>query len=87
MIGKVLKKEKNELEVELDNLSLAEILRVYLSNDSGVEFVAWKREHFTKKPILRIVSGTGKSCSKVLADAISNVKKDLEIISKDFSKI
>ena len=50
----ILKDEKEEFEVELDNVTLAEVLRVYLNEDSTVNFVAWKREHPTKNPILKV---------------------------------
>jgi len=39
---KILKDEKEEIEVELENMTLAEILRIYLNKDSNVDFVAWK---------------------------------------------
>ena len=38
---KIIKDEKNAIEVELENITLAEILRVYLNKDSGVSFAAW----------------------------------------------
>ena len=40
-----LKEEKDDIEVKLENVTLAEILRVYLNEDSSVTFAAWKREH------------------------------------------
>lgn len=80
----ILKSDKNELQVELDSLTLVEILRVYLNQDSSVEFAAWKRDHPTHKPILKIVS---KSPKKALKSAISLIVKDLDKVESDFSKM
>ena len=38
---KFLKDEKNEIEVEISDVTLAEILRVYLNKDSEISFAAW----------------------------------------------
>ena len=83
---KVLKSEKNEIEVELENLTIAEILRVYLNKDSDVSFAAWRREHPTKNPVL-LVKTKGKTAKKVIADAVKAVEKDLDNLSTDFKKL
>ncbi len=80
----LLKQEKDSLEIQLDNLTLAEILRVYLNKDSDVKFAAWKREHPTKNPILAV---KGKNPKKAIKDAVSAIVKDLDRIEKDFSKL
>jgi DNA-directed RNA polymerase subunit L len=80
----VLKDEKEELEMELENVTLAELLRIYLNKDSEVEFASWKREHPSKKPILKIKS---KNPKKTLKEAISVILKDLEKVEKDFEKL
>ena len=80
----ILKQEKEAIEVQLDNLTLAEILRVYLNKDSDVKFAAWKREHPTKKPILSVKA---KNPKKAIKDAVSAIVKDLDKIEKDFSKL
>ena len=82
----VLKSSKEEMEVELENLTIAEILRVYLNQDSDVSFVAWKREHPTKKPLLRVVT-KGKTAKKAINDAIQGIEKDLDKIESDFKKL
>lgn len=79
----VLKSSKDEIEMQIENLTIAELLRVYLDKDSSVSFVAWKREHPTEKPILK-VSTKGKSVKKAISDAISAIEKDLDKIEKDF---
>ena len=48
---KILKIDKEEAEIEFENLTMVEILRVYLNKDSAVTFAAWKRNHPTEKPL------------------------------------
>ena len=81
----VLNSSKDEIELEVDNLTLVEILRVYLNKDSSVSFAAWKREHPTKNPIL-LVRTKGKTAKKALNDAISAITKDLDKLETDFKK-
>ncbi len=80
----ILNQDKESIEVQLDNLTLTEILRVYLNKDQAVTFAAWKREHPTKKPILAV---KGKNPKKAIKDAVSAITKDLDKIEKDFSKL
>lgn len=82
----VLKNSKEELELELESLTIAEILRVYLNKDSAVTFTAWKREHPTKKPIL-IVKTKGKTAKKAIDDAVSLITKDLDKLGAEFKKL
>ena len=82
----ILKNNKEELEFELESLTIAEILRVYLNKDSAVTFTAWKREHPTKKPIL-IVKTKGKTAKKAIDDAVSLITKDLDKLGADFNKL
>lgn len=83
---KVLKNEKNELELETDSLTIAEILRVYLNKDSSVTFAAWKREHPTKSPVM-LVKTKGKTAKKAVADAVAEVEKDLAKAEDEFKKL
>ncbi len=85
MVVTVLKGSKNEAEIQLENLTLAELLRVYLNEDSDVVFAAWKRDHPSEKPILKIET-KGKVVKKAINDAISLAKKELIRIEKDFEK-
>lgn len=82
---KILKNEKNELEVELDNQTVAELVRVYLNKDSSVKLGVWKREHYSKPVILKITS-EGKSAKKALQDAIDKIQKDLQKYADEFKK-
>jgi DNA-directed RNA polymerase subunit L len=83
---KIIKNEKEELEVEVDSLTIAEILRTYLNKDSAVTFAAWKREHITKHPIL-LVKTKGKVAKKAIDDAVSAITKDLDKVESDFKKL
>ncbi len=82
----ILKSSKNELEFQIESLTLAELLRVYLNKDSSVNFAAWKREHPTEKPIL-LIKTKGKTAKKALNDAVSAVIKDLDKLESDFKKL
>jgi len=83
---KILKSEKDAVEFEIDSITLAEILRVYLNKDSSVTFAAWKREHPTRNPIMSVKT-KGKAATKAIDDAVSAITKDLDKIEKDFEKI
>jgi|TARA_Y100000034_G_scaffold60046_1_gene73004 DNA-directed RNA polymerase subunit L len=82
----ILKNSKDEIEVELENLTIAEILRVYLNKDSAVTFAAWRREHPTKSPVLA-VKAKGKTAKKAIDDAVKAITKDLDKIESDFKKL
>ncbi|MBI2045637.1 hypothetical protein HYT23_06265 [Candidatus Pacearchaeota archaeon] len=82
----VLKLEKEEAEVELDDLTMAEILRVYLNKDNNVSFAAWKRVHLTEKPILKVKT-KGKTAKKAISDAVSDITKDLDKTLAEFKKM
>ena len=80
----VLKSSKDELEFQVENLTMAELLRVYLNKDSEVTFAAWKRKHPSENPIVNVKT-KGKTSKKAVNDAIALAVKDLEKIEKDFS--
>lgn len=82
---KILKDEKNELEVQIDNQTVAELLRFYLNEDDKVKLGVWKKEHYSKPVILRVESD-GKTAKKALQDAISKAQKDLEKYANEFKK-
>lgn len=83
---KVIKAEKNELEIELNNLTVAELLRNVLWQDSATEFAAWKREHPTKNPHL-VLKTKGKIAKKVLLDTLTSTQKTLSQLTKEFKKV
>lgn len=83
---KILSSLKEEIEIELDNLTIAEILRAYLNQDENVIFAAWKRDHPTKNPIL-LVKTKGKTPKKAIKDAINSITKELDKVENDFKKL
>lgn len=78
----ILNREKNEIDLQLDNVTIAEILRVYLNNQ-GVEFTAWRREHPSKPIVLKVKAG---NAVKTIADAISAIKKDCNALASEIKK-
>lgn len=82
----ILKNEKEEIKLEIENITLAEILKVYLNKDSSVNFAAWRREHPTKNPVLKVKT-KGKTAKKAVNDAISAINKELDKVEADFKKL
>lgn len=83
---KVIKNDGDEMEFSLKSLTLVELLRVYLNKDPSVVFSAWKREHPTEQPIIKVKT-KGKTAKKALINAIDSITKDLVKIEKDFESI
>jgi DNA-directed RNA polymerase subunit L len=81
----IIKDEKNHLVVEMNNQTIAELLRVYMNKDESVEMAVWKKEH-PNKPVVIEVKTKGKVARKVLEDAAADIAKDTEKISEDFKK-
>ena len=81
----ILKDEKNELEITIDNQTIAELIRFYLNQDSGVKMGVWKKEHYSRPLVLKVVT-EGKSAKKALQDAIAKAEKDLEKYRDEFKK-
>jgi len=80
---KILKDEKNSLDVEIDSVTVTEVLRVYL-NENGVKLAVWKRDHPTKNPVLHIEDSNPK---KALKAAIVSVEKDIDSVVAEFKKM
>ena len=80
---KILKDEKNELDIEVGSLTIVEVLRTYL-NKSGAKLAAWKQDHPTKNPILHIQGGNPK---KILKSAIASLEKEIDKIVDEFKKL
>jgi DNA-directed RNA polymerase subunit L len=79
---KILKNDKKEMDVQIDSLTIVEILRIYL-NKEGAEVAAWKREHPSKPAILHIESDNPE---KLLKKAITSLQKDLDKYSEEIKK-
>jgi DNA-directed RNA polymerase subunit L len=82
---KIVKDEKDNLIIELDNQTVAEILRVYMNEDDSVSLAAWKREH-PEKPVVFEIRTKGKSAKKALEDAASKIEKESEKYAEEFKK-
>ncbi len=81
----VIQSSKDELEVELESLTIAEILRVYLNKDPNVIFAAWRRAHPTEKPKLKVKT-KGKAVNKAMEDAVKAISKDLDTFESESKK-
>ncbi|HLC87374.1 MAG TPA: RpoL/Rpb11 RNA polymerase subunit family protein [Candidatus Nanoarchaeia archaeon] len=82
----VLENSKDEIKIELNSLTLVEILRVYLNKDPSVTFVAWNREHPSKNPVLAVKT-KGKTAKKAINDAVAVLEKDLDKVVGEFKKL
>lgn len=80
----IIKDGKNEIELRIDNTTIAEILRVYLY-EAGAEFAAWKREH-PSKPAIMLIKSSGKSVKKCVAEAVAAIKKDAGALASAVKK-
>ncbi len=76
----IIKSEKDDIELKIDNVTIAELLRVYLSKTEGVDFVAWRREHISKPAVLKVQT-SGKTVKKAISEAISAIEKDSSKLS------
>ncbi len=80
---KIIKDKKNELDIELSSLTIAEVLRVYL-NKEGAKLAAWRRDHPTKNPVLHIEADNPK---KLLKKAIATLEKEIDKTVDEFKKL
>lgn len=77
---KILKDEKNVLDVEFDSLTIAEVLRAYLV-ENGAKVAAWKRVNPRENPVLHIEADDPK---KALKAAIDKIEKEVDSLMNDF---
>jgi DNA-directed RNA polymerase subunit L len=80
---KIITDEKGVLDLEMDSLTVAEVLRSYL-NKEGAKLAAWRRDHPTKNPILHI---EGDNPKKILKAAVAALEKDLDSAVEEFKKL
>ena len=74
--------EKEKIEVEIENLTIAELLRDMLWEQEGVILAAWKRDHPSKNPIV-VLETKGKDAKKVLISTIEQIQElNSEMISQ-----
>ena len=81
---KILKQDKNTIDLEIDNLTVVELLRVYLNKEPAVKLAAWRREHPSKNPVLHVEADNSK---KVVQKAILAIQKDLGKYLDEFKKL
>lgn len=80
----IVNTEKDDIELKIDNPTIAEVMRVYL-NDAGVKFAAWRREHPSKPVIMRIQLSSG-TVKKAVADVVAAIHKDISAIESAVKK-
>lgn len=80
---KIIKEDKNFLDVEISSLTIAEVLRTYL-NSEGAKLAAWKKEHQTSNPVLHI---EGDNPKKILKSAIVSLEKEIDKTVEEFKKL
>ncbi len=77
------RQDKVSAELRLDNITIAEIIRVY-AVEHGADFAAWRREHPSKPVIFQIKSEKG--AAKTVSAAVSALKKDLDALRAGLKK-
>lgn len=80
---KVLSEDKKSMDIEVDNLTVVELMRVYL-NKEGAKMAAWRRDHPSKNPILHIEAENPR---KLVQKTIEAIQKELSSIEADFKKL
>ena len=78
----VLKLDKDEGDLQIDNITVAEVLRVYL-NKQDVDFAAWRKEHPSKPIVMKIKSS---NVSRSVVDAVNAIKKDCTALVSEIKK-
>ena len=81
----VISQEKDDIELRVDNQTVAELLRMYLNDGDNVRFVAWRKEHPSKPLLMRIQSSSG-TVKKAVSEAVKAIGKDLEEIENAVKK-
>jgi hypothetical protein len=75
----VVAEEKGEMTLSLDNVTVAELLRVALY-EQGVTFAAWKKEHYSQPVTMIIRHSSG--VSKIVKQALAQIEKDVALLIK-----
>lgn len=81
----VVRSDKEETDIALDNQTVAELMRVYLTEVDGVKFAAWRKEH-PSKPLLMHIVTSGISAKKAISEAVSTITKELDGFEAAFKK-
>jgi DNA-directed RNA polymerase subunit L len=86
---KIIKKEKNELKIELDgeDHTLSNLLQSTLLEDNNVEIAGYDLPHpLSKKPIIFIKMKSGNKPEKSLEKALTKISKRTDEFLRQFSK-
>ena len=84
----IIKNEKSELEfsVEGERHTVPNLLREKLSQNSDVEFVAYRLNHPLDQKAMFVLKTKG-SAKKVLEDTVKEIQKDIDEFKKGFEKV
>lgn len=82
---KVLKEEKDNIQLQINNTTIAELLRAYLNEDDSVVLAAWKRDSISKPTVFEVKT-KGKSAKKAIEDAAAKIEKETEKYLEEFKK-
>ncbi|MCC7552431.1 hypothetical protein KO317_02070 [Candidatus Micrarchaeota archaeon] len=85
---KFLKKEKNYIEIEVEDLDIGLLnsIKEKLLKDKDVEFTAVKRGHFLKDNHILYVRTTKKDALGLIKNAVEEFQKDLDKIESQLKK-
>jgi DNA-directed RNA polymerase subunit L len=86
---KVLKKEKNELKIEIDGEghTFCNLLQQVLLEDKSVEMAGYDIPHpLVGKPILQLKTREGRSPEKTLLKALDRIDELSQEFLKEFEK-
>lgn len=86
---KILKKEKNELKIELDgeDHTLGNLIQSTLLEDDGIEMAGYDLPHpLSKKPIIYIRTKGSTSPKKSLEKALTKISKRADEFISKFAK-
>ena len=79
---KILEENDDLLKVEVDNLTLVNLLNEKIWKQRGVDFAAYKIDHpYLSKPVITVRS---KNPKKTLIDAADKIVEDVETLRKKF---
>lgn len=81
---KVINNKKDELELEIDELALAEIIVDRLNKEKDVKFAGYKQEHPGENKCKIYIKA--KEPAKNLKKVIGKIKKDIDEIKKSIKK-
>jgi len=76
----IVKSDKTEADLRIDNVTVAEILRVYLNNIPEVKLAVWRRDH-PSEPLIFKIQTASKPVKTVVKSAIVAITKDTAAVN------